>query len=386
MKINTKTLRIFLILLVVIFAGIVLAFLVVRDRVGPGMVRPEPSVEMKEKTVQAEIKAITEWYEAVGTVRPGMETRIEAQLSAQVVDVLVRAGDMVEKDQVLVVLDQRQMDTRLSQARQALKTAISYKGQEHQSLNAAQAAFNEAEADHKRIKNYFESQAATKQELERAESRFLQAVAGLKRAREAMEGAVAGIRQAEEMVREAEIFIDYARVMAPAEGTVLERLIEPGDMALPGKTLILLKTSNALRLEAFVREGLIRNVEPGAALSAVITTLDQTVAARVDEIIPYADPKTRTFLVKATLPEMEGIYPGMYGKLLIPFKTTEVVLIPPGAIHRIGQLEMVRVKIGGAWEKRYVKTGKIHDGLVEVLSGLSGNEILMIGEPEDDRK
>ncbi len=302
MKINTKTLRIFLILLVVIFAGIVLAFLVVRDRVGPGMVRPEPSVEMKEKTVQAEIKAITEWYEAVGTVRPGMETRIEAQLSAQVVDVLVRAGDMVEKDQVLVVLDQRQMDTRLSQARQALKTAISYKGQEHQSLNAAQAAFNEAEADHKRIKNYFESQAATKQELERAESRFLQAVAGLKRAREAMEGAVAGIRQAEEMVREAEIFIDYTRVMAPAEGTVLERLIEPGDMALPGKTLILLKTSNALRLEAFVREGLIRNVEPGATLSAVITTLDQTVAARVDEIIPYADPKTRTFLVKATLP------------------------------------------------------------------------------------
>jgi HlyD family secretion protein len=386
MKISKKTIIILLIVLVVIFAGILSILFIGRDRVAPGMVVTEPSIEMKEKTVQAEIKPITEWYEAVGTVRPRTETRIEAQISAQVVDVAVRAGDMVEKDQVLVVLDNRQMDTRLSQERQALKTAISFKEQAHQSFNAAQAAFNEAEADHKRITNFFQSQAATKQELERTESRFLQAEAGLKQAREAMEGAVAKIRQAEEMVREAEIYLGYTIIRAPAQGNVLERLIEPGDTALPGKPLILLKTSGSLQLEAFVREGLIRNVEPGISLSAVITTLDQTVIAQVEEIIPYADPKTRTFLVKAILPKMEGIYPGMYGKLLIPFKTTEVVLIPPEAIHRIGQLEMVRVKKGKIREKRYIKTGKIHEGMVEILSGLSGNEILIIGEPADDRK
>jgi HlyD family secretion protein len=386
MKIDKKTIIILLIVLAFIFIGTMLFVLIGRDRVGPGIVMPEPSTEMKEKTAQAGIQKITEMYEAIGTVHPRTETRIESQVQAQVVDVMVRAGDMVKKDQVLVVLDNRQMDTRLSQSQQALQTAISYKEQAYQMFNAAQAVFNEAEADHKRIRNYFESQAATKQELERAESRFLQAGAGLKRSREAMEGATAGIRQAEEMVREAEIFMDYTMVRAPAEGKVLERLIEPGDMALPGKPLILLKTSNVLQLEAFVREGLIRNVETGATLSAVITTLDQTVTAQVEEIIPYADPKTRTFLVKASLPEMEGIYPGMYGKLLIPFKITELVLIPSGVIRRIGQLEMVRVKKGDSWEKRYIKTGKTHEGLVEVLSGLSGNEILMIGEPENERK
>jgi HlyD family secretion protein len=386
MNITKRTIIIFLIALLVIFAGIVLVLFMGRDRVGPGMVRPETATAIKEKTIQAEIKQITDWYEAVGTVRPRTETRIEAQVSAQVVDVMVRAGDLVEKDQVLVALDNRQMDTRLSQARQALNTAISFKEQTRQSVNAAEAAFKEAEADHKRIKNYFESQASTKQELEKAESRYLQAGAGLKRAMEAMEAATAGIRQAEEMVREAEIFLGYTRVKAPDKGKVLERLIEPGDMAIPGKPLILIRTSGVLQLESFVREGLIGNVEPGAGLSAVIKTLDRTVKARVEEIIPYADPKTRTFLVKAILPEMEGLYPGMYGKLLIPFKTTEAVLIPPGAIRRIGQLEMVRVKKGDIWEKRYIKTGKIHEGLVEVLSGLSGNEILMVGEPANDGK
>jgi HlyD family secretion protein len=378
MNINKKNLIFLLIIVAVILVGFVLFVFISRDRVGPGIIGLETSTEMKEKTAVAEIKNITEWYEAVGTVRPQVETRIEARISAQVIDVQVRSGDRIEKDQVLLVLDNRQMTTRLSQSQQALKTAISQKDQAQQALNVAEAAFNEAEADYERIRNYYDSQAATKQELERAQSRFLQAGAGLKQAKEAIKGAHAGIRQAEEMVREAEIFLSYTLIKAPAEGEVLERLVEPGDMALPGKPLILLKTSGALQLEVFVREGLIRNVEPGSSLPAVITTSDQTLTAQVEEIIPYADPRTRTFLVKAILPEIEGIYPGMYGKLLIPSGTTKVVLIPPGAIRRIGQLEMVIVKKGDIWESRYIKTGKIHGELVEVLSGLSGNETLMI--------
>ena len=386
MKKDKKTLMILLAVSGVILAGIVLLMIAGKDRVGPGMVKSKFSIDTREKTVQAEIKKITDVYEAMGTVRPKTETRIEARIPAQVVDVAVRAGDKVNKGQVLVQLDSRQMDTRLSQARQARATAVSHQEQMRQSLKAAEAAFNEAEADYKRIKKYFESQAATQQELERSESRFLQAGAELKRAGKAMEGAISGIRQAEEMVREAEIFLDYTRITAPDEGKVLERLIEPGDMALPGKPLMVLKTSDTLQLEAFVREGLIRNVEPGAVFSAEISTLNQTVSARVEEIIPYADPKTRTFLVKAVLPEMEGIYPGMYGKLMIPFKETEVVLIPQRAIQRIGQLEMVTVKTDDVWEKRYIKTGKSHQGFLEVLSGLSGNEILKIGDPENDGK
>jgi HlyD family secretion protein len=386
MNINKKNIIFLLIVVAVILVGVVLVVFTSRDRVGPGMIKPETSTEMKGKTVVAGIKNITEWYEAVGTVRPKIETRIEARISAQVVDVPVRSGDRIEKDQVLLVLDNRQMASRLSQSQQALKTAISHKEQAQQSLNVAQAAFNEAEADYERIRNYYESQAATKQELERAQSRFLQAEAGLNQAREAIEGANSGIRQAEEMVKEAEIFLSYTIIKAPADGEVLERLVEPGDMALPGKSLILLKTSGALQLEVFVREGLIRNVEPGSSLSAVITSSDQPITARVEEIIPYADPRTRTFLVKAIIPDIEGIYPGMYGKLLIPSGTTEVILIPPGAIRRIGQLEMVKIKKDDLWENRYIKTGKIHEELVEVLSGLSGNETLMIEGPVHDGK
>jgi flagellar basal body-associated protein FliL len=79
MNINKKNIIFLLIIVAVILVGFVLIVFISRDRVGPGIIRLETSTEMKEKTAVAEIKNITEWYEAVGTVRPQVETRIEAQ-------------------------------------------------------------------------------------------------------------------------------------------------------------------------------------------------------------------------------------------------------------------------------------------------------------------
>ena len=99
----------------------------------------------------------------------------------------------------------------------------------------------------------------------------------------------------------------------------------------------------------------------------------------VEEIVPYADPQTRTFLVKAALPAMDGLYPGMFGRLRIPVQERQVVAAPKAAIRRVGQLELVTVKENGGWKQRFVKTGNAVDAsLVEVLSGLNGNEIVAI--------
>jgi multidrug efflux pump subunit AcrA (membrane-fusion protein) len=147
-------------------------------------------------------------------------------------------------------------------------------------------------------------------------------------------------------------------------------------MALPGKLLMVLQTSGFLRLEAYVREGLIKLVTPGSHLSVKIETLGKTTEAEVEEIVPYADPQTRTFLVKAALPHMAGIYPGMYGKLLIPVREQPTVLIPQKAVHQVGQLELVKVKVDTGWQTRFVKTGRTIGNQVEILSGLSGSETL----------
>lgn len=329
-----------------------------------------------DKTGRVTIEKMTEWYQAVGTVRPKTETSIQSQIRAQVDEVHVSPGTKVELNQILISLDDRQFRSKLDQAKQALKGAIARKGQAEQGIIAAKAEFKKADSNYNRVKKYFDSQAATSQDLENAESAFLQAKAGLTRSEEAMIAAESSIRQAQEVAREGEIALGYTRIRAPGKGEVLKRLVEVGDIALPGKPLIILQTSGYLRLEAYVREGLIGNISRGAKLKVKIDTLDKVFESTVDEIVPYADPKTRTFLVKTSLPILDDLYPGMFGKLLIPVNETDVVVVPQKAVNEVGQLNIVSVKDGDKWDRRYIRLGKkLGDG-VEVLSGLSGDEII----------
>ena len=347
------------------------------DKIEPGVFTAvEKTAFSPSQTAVADIQEADQWYAAVGTIRPKTETRIEARVTGQVLAVQVHPGDPVTKGTLLVSLDNRQLTSRQDQARQALKTAQAGREQARHALDAARAAFKQAESNYNRVKTYYQNQAATAQELEKAESTYRQTEADVKRAEEALTAADAGIMQARAVVNESGISLEYTRILAPEDGVVLKRFVEPGDLALPGKPLVALRTSGALRLEAYVREGLIARVTPGATLDVDIATLNQVVAATVEEIVPYADPDSRTFLVKAAIPPVEGLYPGMFGKLRIPVGRQRIVTIPGDAVRRVGQLEQVRVRIGDTWQIRHVKTGIRLGDAVEILSGLEGSETI----------
>ncbi|MCF8129593.1 MAG: efflux RND transporter periplasmic adaptor subunit, partial [Deltaproteobacteria bacterium] len=141
--------------------------------------------------------------------------------------------------------------------------------------------------------------------------------------------------------------------------------------------LLILQTRGVLRLEALVPEGFIDRIKMGAILKVVVKAVKKSLSGPVTEIVPAADPTTRSFLVKVDLPETEGLYPGMFGRLLVPVGEISVVWVPATAIERVGQLEMVRVKSGEEWARFYVTTGRVFDSRVEVLSGLEGGEVVV---------
>lgn len=335
-----------------------------------------PDESLYQNVRDVSIREIPRFYEAVGTIRPDTEASIEAQINGQIKKVLVAPGDSVTKGQSLVILDDREYASRLLRAKEGLRSSKAGKEQARQRLKAARASLAQAEAEHNRTKKFFKSQAATAQQLENSESAWKQAKAGEKNAVESLKGAESDIKQAEELVKQAEITLGYTIVKAPANGVILKKTAEAGDIALPGRQLFLVRTNALLRIEANVREGLIATVSMGQKLDVDIKNLDLTIKATVNEIEPYADPLTRTFLVKAELPKIEGLYPGMYGKLLIPEKYEEAVTIPGAAVKKVGQLCFVMVKGKHQWNKRFVTTGTAIGDEIEILSGLSGNETI----------
>lgn len=324
-------------------------------------VRPEP---------------ITRFYEAAGTIRPLTESVIEAQTSAKILKVLTTPGSRVTKGQLLIQLDARRLETRLRQAREGLSMAEKQAAQAQKAINEADARLNQARLSFQRSQKLFESAIISSQKREQEESVFLMAKAQLEKAQQAEQAVKAGVRQAKEVVKEAEIALGYANLRSPANGIVARRMADPGDLAVPGKPLLIIQTSGSLRLEAHVREGMIHRIHKGTLYQVRIEILEQTLDAAIEEILPYADPHTRTFLVKATLPSAKGVYPGMFGRLLIPLDPEPAILIPQAALVRIGQLEQVFVQNNNTWQRVYVKTGQRLGERIEILSGLSGTETL----------
>ncbi len=364
----------FLLLLMVYMSGVLTP-----NRVGPQTPVPDPpGTTIPKRTGRALVETVTEMDRAVGTVRPQTETRIEAQVTARVLEVKVRPGDDVAKGDLLIVLDGSRLQTRVEQARQAVLSAQARRRQAAQAVHSAQAVLTQAEAAYERTKIYFEGEAATKQDMEQARSAFLQAEAGVERARQSLQEVESGVRQAQKMVEESRIALGYTQILTTESGQVAERMAEPGDMAWPGKTLLLLQTRGALRMESLVREGLIHRIQKGSRLNVSVDVLDRTFEGTVDEVVPFADPVTRTFLVKINLPRTEGLYPGMFGRLLVPVGDHEIVTAPREAIVSVGQLEMVTVRTGDRWERIFVKTGRSVGDRVEVLAGLDGGETLAL--------
>lgn len=329
-------------------------------------------------TIKVERTTVPRLFDAVGTVRAQTDIRVEAQVTGRVLDILVRPGDKVQAGDALITLDSRASKTRLERSKQARQTAASMTSQSRKALAAAKAAFSKAQSTYTRMKQLHDQKVVTTEEVEKAESAYLQAQAALGQAEEGVAAAQARGREAAEVVQEAEIGLGYTTIKAQADGEVAKRLAEPGDLAFPGKELLTLQTGGSLRLEAMVRESLIGRVRVGDTLQVVISALEGSgpVTTTVDEIEPLADPVTRSFLVKARLPEIPGLYPGMFGRLMVPQGEQDVLLIPENAVKRVGQLETVMVQNGERYDSIFIRTGKRIGEKVEVLSGLSGGETL----------
>jgi RND family efflux transporter MFP subunit len=329
------------------------------EKISPGRVdMAQPTLAGRPtENVHEVTKDYTE--EALGTLKAASRTVISARLLATILEIPVTAGSQVEEGDLLVRLRDDEYRSRLQQAQQALA--------------AATANRLDAESDLARNQTLFEQNATSKATLENSSRQAVVAKAEELRAQQAVE--------------EASILLSYTTIKAPKSGRIVDRLAEPGDTASPGEPLLVLYDARSLRLEAPVLEELAVKLRVGQELEVYIDALKRELRATVDEIVPQADAPSRSFLVKATLPESEDLYEGMFGRLRIPAGTRRHLCLATDAIQRIGQLRFVDVVLdNGTVERRLVEIGQLGmPGRVEVLSGLRAGERVILHSTRESR-
>ena len=287
---------------------------------------------------------------AVGTIRPVHETTIGAKLLARVVEVNLKAGQVVKAGDVLVRLD----DTDL-QAKRRQAEAV---------LNAAEAARVQAEADANRSANLLKSKAVSRQENERAGT--------------ALKSADAELSRAKESINEIQATLDWATIRSPIRGIVIDKKVDVGDMVTPGQMLATLFDPKRMQLVASVRESLAHRLKVGQPIEVQIENFNKQCTGTISEIVPEAESSSRAFQVKVTGPCPEGVYSGMFGRILIPLDEEQVLVIPRQAVQSVGQLDLVNVATHGAVSRRAVRLGRTIGEDVEVLSGLREGEQVQV--------
>ncbi len=294
--------------------------------------------------------------QAPGTIRAKVETVISPLITAKISTISVRAGDEVKRGEVLAELDSRELQARVGQA--------------HQAVLAAKANLSLAEQDSERIQRIFraDSGAVSKAKLDRVEA--------------ALRTARAQLLLAQRQEDEAKAALSYSSIAAPISGRVVERYADPGDTARQGEALLRMYDPDTLRLEASVRESVASKLTRSQDLTVKVDALDSAFEAVVEEIVPSADPGSRSFLVKVGLRESFGLYPGMFGRLLIPIGQTQKIYIPSRAVTQVGQLDFVIVKTEQGPVRRYVRLGaRAGAERVQVISGLVAGEKVLVPEP-----
>jgi RND family efflux transporter MFP subunit len=309
-----------------------------------------------------------------GTVRAAVSTTLAARVIGHIREVRVRPGDRVAANQVVVVIDARDLESMLLQAKAAEREAHSGVAEADNAIALANAQLVLARSTFGRMENLYAAKSISTQEFEEAQAKLRTAEAAKEMAMSRRAQLDSRIEQAKQGSASADVQRTYAEVRTPFAGIVTEKKAEAGQMATPGAPLLTIEQTGRYRLEAPVEEALLGQVRVGDTVSVALDSSELPVAARITEIVPAIDAASRSFLVKATLPAMAVVRSGMFGRLRIKRGIRSVVLIPAGAISKRGDLENVMVVEEGIARTRMISTGVRQDGRVEVLSGLQKGE------------
>ncbi len=355
--------------------------------------------------------------------------------------VTVRAGDPVRTGQVVAVVDHAQLAAQVSQAQatmlaaqngiQTAKAAVAtahaqllsaIAGRENalaQLANAragvvkARAQLQNAEATESRIAALVKQGAAAQQSLDDATTQTQSTRASLDAADAQVEVAEAQVSQADAQVtaareqenaagmqvrtqeaqaasqaaafENARLAVANATIVAPFNGVVVSRSLDPGAYVTPGTSTPIVTLADLDQIDVIVNvtEVQIANIQRGAPVQIIIVAYpDRTFRGVVNRIAGGVDPATRTVQVEIDITNPGHLLrPGMYATAqLSAGADRDVLVVPLGALVTVGNQHFVWVVKDNAVSKHPVTIGRATGEVVEITSGLTeGDQIVARG-------
>ena len=268
--------------------------------------------------------------EAAGIVEPETTVEVKSKASGEILKIEWDTGDQVGEGELLVQIDQRTPRNRFSQAEAELK--------------AARARRTIAETQMKRAETLFNSGTFTESDYEQTVLEYA--------------NAEAQVVTADVNVQNARIALEDTDVRAPITGTIIEKLVEKGQvissptMDVGGGTLLIkMADLSSVQVRALVDETDIGKIRPGMASKVTVSAYpNQPFQGEVLKIEPQAmvEQNVTMFAVLVTLENKEGLLlPGMNAEVEISIAQRQAALaVPTMALRTMSDIESSAAMMG----------------------------------------
>jgi len=336
------------------------------NKPGAGAAPPPPPVTVS-KPIQ---KSITEWDEYTGRFVPVATVEVRARVSGFIDSIHFHDGQIVKKDDLLFVIDQRPYQIAVEQAKA--------------DLERARAKYDIATADVDRATALVRNQTLTEREFDTRKS--------------TQRDAAGQVGSGEAALKQAQLNLEWSEVRAPIAGRISDRRVDAGNLITGGQTGATLLTSivtldpihfafdgseadfiRYLRLAASgVRQSSRDTPNPVAVRLADETEFKHQ--GRMDFVDNVVNAKTGTIRGRAIFDNKDGLLtPGFFGRLRLYGGQRDAFLIPDSVISSDQASKIVfTVADDGTVGTKKVELGPIVDGLRIVRSGLAPTDRIVI--------
>ena len=288
-----------------------------------------------------------------GVVASSHQVQVASRLMGYIRAVDVHEGQHVKAGQLLLQIDPTDIQGQVAQARAGLAQA--------------QANLVDAQSDYQRFGKLYRADAVTRQQWDGIQLRY-------KVAQQQVAAARAGYDTAASQMR-------YARVISPIDGVVVQKMASAGDLAAPGRPLLVVEGEGRLQVQVQVPSEVFERLRVGQPVPVYAAARE--LAGTVAEVVPVADPLSHTHAVKIDLPAGAGLNSGSFVRVGFALGSAPQLRVPAAAlVERAGMHGVFVVDSAGIAHFRLVRTGEAAGDMVDVQAGLEPGDTVVTSDLE----
>jgi len=326
-----------------------------------------------------------------GTLLSPDQAKVSSEVAGILRDVPVQLGTEVRAGDVLVRIEPRELQLALERAESALRQIEAQLGidrsQDKQpppddhiaSVRQATANRDDARNTFKRAEQLSGRGLMSKVDYDTAETRLKVADANYQAAVDNVRSLKAQLQDRRAAYELAQKKVADAVVRAPVAGSVAERLVQPGEYIRENTPVVTIVQMNPLKLKTAIQERYAGLIRPGQVVQFVVEAFpDRKFSGKVAYVSPAVDQATRTFPVEAIVENNDRVLkPGFFAKGVAHVKVDhDVIAAPEHAISTLAGVSTVYVIQDSKARQQQVTLGARQGPLVEITTGLTGDETL----------